>query len=271
MVCTLAAVLSIAVVNTSTMAPRCADAPPPAGDYMYTFITTEESGSTSSGTVRVHGGRTRIDMDDRKKSDEYILLTDNGTRIMSVHPDRREVDEISSPSFEHIVGTSLRMVSPMVKFNVQNSKISFERVGTGQKLLGYPTEQIRLTEQFDVHIRAMGFDTGTEHHTVVTDFWVSPGLDLGDNPLLALIEHTSTATAQTDRDFVQQEESVRARALQGTPLRTVVRETSSDDKGIGHSKTHSIEITSVKVGAQPTGLFEVPSGYHVKSGMNIDM
>ena len=270
MICTLAALLSMTLVNPSSAAPRCAEAMP-AGDYMYTFVTTEESGSKSSGTVRVHGGRTRIDMDDRKHSDDYILLTDNGTRMMSVHPDRREVDEISSPSFEHIVGTSLRMVSPMVKFNVQNPKISFERVGTGQKLLGYATEQIRMTEQFDVRIRAMGFNAGTEHHTVVTDFWVSPGLDLGSNPLLALIEHTSTAMAQTDRDFVQQEESVRAQALQGTPLRTVVRETSSDDKGIDHTKTHSIEITSVKIGAQPAGMFEVPSGYRIKSGMNIDM
>lgn len=132
MVCTLAAVMSMTIVSTSAMTPRCAETPPPAGDYMYTFVTTEESGSTSSGTVRVHAGRTRIDMDDRKHSDEYMLLTDNGTRMMSVHPDRKEVDEISSPSFEHIVGTSLRMVSPMVKFNVQNSKISFARVGTGK-------------------------------------------------------------------------------------------------------------------------------------------
>ncbi len=271
MICTLAALLSMTLVNGNSAAARCAEAAVPAGDYMYTFMTTDENGSTSSGTVRVHGGNTRIDMDDKKHTDDYILLTDNGTRMMSVHSDRKEVDEISSPSFEHIVGTSLRMVSPMVKFNVQNPKISFERVGTGQKLLGYSTEQVRMTEQFDVHIRAMGFDTGTEHHTVVTDFWVSPGLDLGANPLLALIEHTSTATAQTDRDFVQQEASVRARALQGTPLRTVVRETTSDDKGVSHTRTHSIEITSVKFGAQPAEMFEVPSGYRIKSGTNFDM
>ena len=237
---------------------------------MYTFSTTGESSSASSGTVRVHGGRTRIDMD-KKGSSEYILLTDNGTFMLSVHPDRREVDEIRSPSFEHIIGTSLRMVSPIVKFNVVNSKISYERVGTGQKILGYATEQIRMTERYDVHIRAMGFDGGTEHHTVVTDYWVNPGLELGNNPLLTLIEHTGTAMAQTDRDFVDKESSMRAQALEGTPLRTIVKESSVDDKGIEHSRTLSINITSLKFGAQPDALFEVPSGYRTKSGMNISM
>lgn len=270
MIYSLVALLG-ATLNAGTAAPRCAEPLTPVGDYMYTFATTDESGSRSSGTVRVHGDRTRIDMNDRKSSNDYILLTDGGTRMSSVHPDRKKVEEISSPNFEHIVGTSLRVVSPIVKFNVQNLKISSQRVATAQKLRGYATEQIRVTENFDIHIRAMGFDAGTEHHTVVTDYWVSPGLDLGSNPLLALVEHTSTAMAQTDRGFVQQEAAVRAQALQGTPLRTIVHETTIDDNGSEHSKTHSIEITAVQFGPQPAALFTVPSGYRIESGMSFHM
>lgn len=271
MFCATAAVLSV-VLASGSAAPRCAEQPASAGDYMYTFTTHDESDSPTSGTVRVHGDRTRIDMEKQDRSGSYILLTDNGTLMMSVHPARREVDKIRSPSFERIIGTSLRMVSPLVKFRVRNVKISSERVGMGQKLMGYGTEQIRLTERFDVQVIAMGFDGGTEHHTVVTDYWVSPGLDLGNNPLLTLLEHTGTAMAQTDPDFVQTEAAVRARALSGTPLRTVVRETTVDDKGIGHTKTHSIEITSVHEGPQPAALFQVPSGYRINNGaMNLSM
>ena len=270
MVGTIAALISVALSGTRTTAPRCAEPTAPARDYMYTFSTTDESSSHTTGTVRVHGDHTRIDID-KNHSPEYILLTNNGTRMLSVHPDRKEVDEINSPSFERIIGTSLRMVSPIVKFDVVNSKISYERVGTGQKILGYATEQIRMTEHYDVHIRAMGFDGGTEHHTVVTDYWVSPGLDLGGNPLLALIEHAGTAMAQTDRAFVDKEASVRAQALEGTPLRTVVKETTMNDKDAGHGKTLSIDITSIRFGAQPDVLFEVPADYRTKSGMNISM
>ena len=265
----MAVLLAIAIGGTAAReAPRRVALPASSGDYTYTFTATHETGSPTTGTVRVHGDRTRIDVNDSKSGD-YILLTDGGTRMLSVHPDRREVEQMSSPSFERIIGTSLRMVSPMVKFKVLNTKIYSERVGTGQKLLGYATEQIRMTERFDVHIVAMGFDGGTEHHTVITDYWVSPGLDLGRNPLLSLLERTGTATAQTDPDFVQKESSVRSQALGGTPLRTVVKETTVDDKGIEHTKTHSIEITNLKQGELPDAMFAVPAGYRVKQGMNI--
>lgn len=274
MIHAIAALLTVTMAGAGATAPRCVE---PAllspSDYTYTFSTASESGDSdgpTSGTVRVHGDRMRIDIN-KSNSHDYILLTDNGTRMISVHPDRREADQMSSPSFEHIIGTSLKAVSPLVKFAVSNGKVSSERIGIGPKLLGYATEQIRITERFDVNITALGFNGGTEHHTVVTDYWVSPGLDLGHNPLLALIEHAGTAMAQTDADFVQTEASVRARALKGTPLRTVVRENSVSDKGTQHSKTRSIDITSIRIGPQPADLFEIPSGYKVKSGMNVSM
>lgn len=267
MVNTIVALLTVALSGTGTTAPRCAEPAPPT-DYIYTFRTTgDDSNDPTSGTVRVRGDRTRIDMD-RKGSDEkdYILIS--GDKMMSVHPDRREVSEMSAPKFEHIIGVALRAVSPMVKFNVSNATISSERVGTGQEMLGYATEHVRMVEKFDVHIVALGFDGGTEHHTIVTDYWVSPGLDLGSNPLLALLEHASSALAQTDRDFVQKEAAMRAEVLKGTPLRTVVNETSIDKKGVRSSKNRSIDITSVHVGPQDPALFQVPSGYRIKSGMD---
>jgi len=108
--------------NNATRSCRDVPAPPPAGDYMYTFTTKDESGSETNGTVRVHGDRTRIDMD-RNDSHDYIILTDGGKRMLSVHPDRKEVSQISSPNFERIIGTSLKAVSPLVKFKVRNTRI----------------------------------------------------------------------------------------------------------------------------------------------------
>lgn len=263
MVQAIAALLTVALTGTANAAPRCVDSPPP-NDYMYTFRSTGDSGKDpTSGTVRVHGDRVRIDMD-KKNSNDYILLTDGGKQMTSVHPDKKEVDQMSAPKFEHIIGTSLKAVSPMVKFNVQNDRIRSETIGSGTKLLGYATEQVRITEQFDVHIVALGFNGGTERHTVVTDYWFSPGLYLGDNPLLALLEHVGTAMAQTDADFVQSEATARASVLHGTPLRTVVKETTVDDDGRSHTTTRTIDITSLNIGAQAPGLFEIPSGYRIR-------
>lgn len=263
MVQAIAALLTVALTGTGNAAPRCVDSPPPS-DYMYTFRATGDSDKDpTTGTVRAHGDRIRIDMD-KKNSDDYILLTDGGQQMTSVHPDKKEVEQMSAPKFEHIIGTSLKAVSPLVKFNVLNDRIRSEKIGAGPKILDYATDQVRITQQFDVHIVALGFNAGTEHHTVVTDYWVSPGLYLGDNPLLALLEHAGTATAQTDADFVQSEASARASALQGTPLRTVARETTVDDKGKSNTTTRTIDITSLKIGVQPAALFEIPPGYRIR-------
>ncbi|MEO6778866.1 MAG: hypothetical protein ABI194_05370 [Gemmatimonadaceae bacterium] len=269
MVQALAALLTVAFTATGNAIPCCiasssSSPPPPPSDYVYTFRATGDSDNKpTEGTVRAHGDRIRIDMD-KKNSDDYILLTDGGRQMTSVHPDKKEVDQMGTTNFEHIIGTSLKVVSPVVKFKVSNDRIRSERIGTGAKLLGYATEQIRITEQFDVHIVAFGFNAGTEHHTVVTDYWVSPGLYLGDNPLLSLLEHVGTAMAQTDADFVESEASERASALHGTPLRTVVNQTTADDKGKSHTTTRTIDITSLSIGAQPAALFEIPPGYRIR-------
>ncbi|HEV2644546.1 MAG TPA: hypothetical protein VGT98_17670 [Candidatus Elarobacter sp.] len=264
-------VLALTLVTTPATPSR--QMPQPA-DYVYTFRVTESGKSeVTSGTVRVHGDRVRIDMDGKHDHGEYLLVTENGTQMLSIHPDRKEIDRISSPRFEQIIGTALRTVSPLVKFRVLDPRISWQRVETGTRVLGYATEHVRITEQYDVQIAAMGFDGGTERNVVVTDYWVSPGLDLGRNPLITLLTNASTATAQTDRGFVQREEDVRAEALQGTPLHTVVTETTTKSSGQDRTrtKTRTIDITSVKQGAQPAALFEVPSGYRMKDGANISM
>jgi hypothetical protein len=262
---TLAAVLAVTLSGAGTAPARSAE--PAPNDYMYTFRTTgDDSGDPTSGTVRVHGDRIRIDLDKNKSNDgSYILIT--GDRMMSVNPERREVHQMSAPTFEHIIGVSLRAVSPMVRFNVSNATISTERLGAGEQMLGHATEHVRMTEKFDVHIVALGFDGGTERYSIVSDYWVSPGLYLGSNPLLALLEHASSAMAQTDADFVQKEKTARTEVLTGTPLRTVVTESNIDEKGIRHSKTRSIDITSLNIRPQDAGLFQVPSGYRIKSGI----
>jgi hypothetical protein len=230
------------------------EAQPTPSDLVYTFRTSETGDrrhdSDMTGTVRVHGGDVRIDVDHGRDDNDpgsYLLVLDNGTRMLSVHPSRHEAEEMSAAGFERIVGTSLRAVGPIVHFNVGNVAIATERLGAGGAMLGYVTQHVRLTEHYTVHITAMGFDGGEETMAVQTDYWVVPGLQLGRNPLLGLLERASAAMAQSDASFVRQEDAARAALMQGSALRTVT------------------EVTSLRREAQPASLFEVPAGYKVKS------
>lgn len=124
--------------------------------------------SNMSGTVRLHGDDVRIDTDMKENDQDpesYILVLDGGTRMLSVHPRRREVDETSATTFEHIIGTSLRVVRPLVRFRVRDLVITPERLGAGGTMLGYDTEHVRLTERYTVHITAMGSMAATRRWT----------------------------------------------------------------------------------------------------------
>lgn len=243
----------------------------------YTFRASDSDGRSgkgdkpSTGTVHVRGDLVRIDVNSDKGDDpgSYILVLDRGTRMVVVHPAKHEADEMNADTFERIIGRSLHAVRAMVRFTVQNLKVSTERVGTGGTMLGHGTEHLRLNEQFDVAIRAMGFNGGTERTTVTTDYWVSPGLDLGSNPLLALLERATTAMAQSDPSFVQREDAARQQLLQGTPLRTVVQVTTTDDDGKVERSGWTSEVTSIRQESQPASLFEIPSGYSRKTGGSI--
>ena len=245
---------------------------PAPSDLVYTFRTSETGDRSRdddmTGTVRVHDGDVRIDVDRHRNGDDrdaYILVLDNGARMLSVHPSRHEVEEMSAAGFERIVGTSLRAVRPIVHFRVGDVAISTQRLGAGGTLLGHATDHVRLTEHYTVHITAMGFDGGDETIAVQTDYWVVPGLQLGRNPLLALLERAGTAMAQSDASFVQREDAARAALPQGSPLRTVSRVTTTERNGDTKETVRTTEVTSLKREAQPASLFEVPSGYKVKN------
>lgn len=252
---------------------------PASSDLVYTFRTSETGDHSRddemTGTVRVHGGDVRIDVDHNRENDDpgaYILVLDNGARMLSVHPSRHEVEEMSAAGFERIVGTSLRAVRPLVRFRVSDPAITTEQLGAGGTMLGVATDHVRLTEHYTVHITAMGFDGGDETVAVQTDYWVAPALQLGRNPLLALLERAGTAMAQSDASFVQREDAARASLLRGSPVRTVSRVTTTERDGDTKETVRTTEVTSLRREAQPASLFEVPSGYRVKSAsMSFDM
>ena len=208
--------VSLALLAPVAHAPVTKPAAQTTQDYAYTFRTTgDDDDHGTSGTVRVHGDRMRIDIDGSSKGGEYMIVTDGGERIFNVHPDRKTIETLDAAKFENVIGIALRGVSPIAKFHVENSSISSQRVGTGEMVLGRATQHMRIRESYDVKITALGFDGGTEHTTVVTDYWVVPGLDLGHNPLFGLLENATTAMVQGDRDYVAKQQAARDAALQG--------------------------------------------------------
>lgn len=248
----------------SVLASAAFERPPLGEDYSYQFrVTDANRGSPTVGTVLVHGDRSRIDVRGRGHDREYILLLDRGRRMLVVHPEKREIEQMATSDFAAIVGTAIRAISPVVKVKLLHSEISAKSLGAAEPLEGYPTEHVRLTERYDARLRALGFAAGVEHHSVTTDYWIAPDLALAENPLARILATSTTALAQTDPDFVRRDDAMRADIVRGALLRAIVSTAESDnDQPLPTPRiAMMLEVTDIRAGAQPASAFDVPAGY----------
>src|SRR5436190_899033 len=102
--------------------------------------------------VRDAGDRARLDLGDEDGS--YLLILDQGRRVVAVHPHGRDYGEITDTTLEHVVGRALRMVSNtgLVKFHLDNLDIRTREMGPGGMVAGHPTQHYRLTQDFTVSV-----------------------------------------------------------------------------------------------------------------------
>ncbi|MCU0634869.1 MAG: hypothetical protein MUE41_08355, partial [Gemmatimonadaceae bacterium] len=201
-------------------------APAPSGapvGYTYTVRVDESGSSTDRYRVSVLGAQARVDGIGRRDGSgarDYLLVYDNGNRVIMVHPDERQYNEVSAEEFESMIGLILRKVDKVLTVKLRDARVSTDRLGAGERLLGMPTQRVRLTQDFTVGVGAFGF-TKDVRQRIVTDFWVSPELPLAANPVINLITAAQSALAQQDVDFVRRSRRERLSICPGMPLRMV--------------------------------------------------
>ena len=264
-------VLALAVV-----APRSIVVGPQQGipGTRYTFRMTVGSDEPIVGTVREGTHRLRVDVQKHgRPEDDYLVITHDGHRVISVHPSDGEYSVVDDSVFERIAGVGLQAVSNtgVVRFHVRDARIAGERVGDGDLVAGLSTEHYRLRQDYSVDVSAFGMHGDEVRQSVVTDYWVAPRAHLLPNPLIGMLSQIGTALAQSDPDFVRHSSAVRDSLFTGTPLRIVVTITSDakDESGKPPS-VHRFEITEIEGANFDPGIWEIPSGLHRRSGISFN-
>jgi hypothetical protein len=256
--------------------------PPPATGtapvgYQYTVRTVEDGEATNRYRVRVLGSLTRIDgLEPREstKARDYLLVHDNGQRVIVVHPDERSYSEATAEEFESIIGSVLRKADKVMTIKMRRAAIKADRLGAGEALLGLPTERTRLTQDFTVGIGAFGF-TKDVRQRIVTEYWVSKELPLASNPAVMLLATVESALAQHDPDFVRRSRKERLAICPGMPLRMTVT-TYSEEEGdmTKDDGVKTIEVVDAKKSEVDAKTLAIPSGYRKetsKFGWRIDL
>jgi hypothetical protein len=230
--------------------------------YSYDFRASGDHDSDAMrGTVRVSGGRARLDMQDDHGDPQYMLVSADGREVTVVKPDDRTYTVFSGDDFAHIASLGMRAAGGVLTMKLHDATIESARLGKGEVIAGHQTQHVRVTERWSMDIGAMGF-TEPVNQSVETEYYFDPSFRLARNPLVEIVTSAMTIMPATDPEFAAREDSVRKSIVRGMPLRTVI--TEHDEKG----RTSRMVVEVTRIGSDRVSAEElrVPAGYAKKDG-----
>lgn len=233
-------------------------------NYSYDFRTSGDHESEGMrGTVRVNGGRARVDIDDRNDNGDgqYILVSGDGQVVTVVKPRDRTYTVFTADGFAHIASLGVRAAGPFVTMKLRDATIESIKLGAGEVIAGHQTQHVRLTEEWSMEVGAMGFTTPVKQ-TVETDYYFDPSFRLARNPLMEVLASAMTVLPGTDPEFAAREDSVRRSIVRGMPLRAVITEREEN----GRTSRTVLEVTRIGTDRVADAELKVPAGYTKKDG-----
>lgn len=241
---------------------------PRAYSYDFTLDTHgKDSDKPVHGTVRVAGNRARVDTDEHKKDGEYLLLSEGGRRVFVVHPKDQSFQEYDADEFARIVGTALRAVGPVVKFDVRDATIDTARLGSGGTVAGRSTNRVRVDQHWKTTIKVFGF--GKEMRgSAASEYWSDPSLPLMRNPILDLTSVATLALGASDEDFLARSDAARERLFRGAPLRAELHTRIAGDEGPDDTRLR-YEVTRYTPGPVDESALQLPKGYRRSSSREV--
>jgi len=212
------------------------------------------------GTVRVAGGRARVDTDQRDQDHDYLLVGDGGRTVYVVHDDQRTYEQHDADEFARIIGTAMRAAGPVFNVSVSDARIDTVRLGAGGTVAGRQTQHVRLRQQWRTSMRVMGFVKEDLRGSATGDYWADPSLVLMRNPLFDIVSTSLFALAASDEEFLASSDASRARLFRGAPLKADI--TFSMGGSDGDDTSHlRYEVTKLTPGAVDERALEIPKGY----------
>ena len=230
--------------------------------YSYDFrVRGDHDMDGMSGTVRVSGGRARIDVEDRDGDGQYLLVSGDGQVVTIVKPAERTYTVFNSDDFARVASMGLRAAGAVLTMKLHDSDFETERLGGGGTIAGRATQHARVTEHWTMEVGAMGFTTPVRQ-TVEMEYFFDPTLTLARNPLMEIVASAMTVLPSTDPGFAARADSVRRSLVRGTPLRTVITEREDG----GRESRTVLEVTRIGSARVGDGELRVPAGYARKEG-----
>jgi len=217
-----------------------------------------------SGRAMVTSKAGRLDIEESSK--ERGAMADKGgyilydpTSMMIVSPKDKQILKFTFEDLEQGM-SSLAANVPGMRIAVTDVAVNFEKLGSGEPLLGMSTTKFRVTQDYKLAMKVAFVKRNSSEH-IVQEYWMADqksgfanpfarmgGMRPGGGAFAELMTKTAEATARMGN---------------GIPVKTITTTTSTNDKGEKTMNVATMEVTELKAGNVDDALLVAPSDYQV--------
>lgn len=195
------AVASLAIgASTVAFTPAIRSALVPGLTYQFNMTTSESdesfaaAGKTlmkSVGTVRIAGDKARIDFSEVEgpspmmSKGGYMLVHEGGNVMYMVDTKEKQYMKIDAKAIGSMFSSLSSMSGGLMKIDVKDASMSVKKVGAGETIVGYATEQWQIAQAYTMTVKTFGFGSTTRTESN-TSLWMAPQLKNSElmNPMI---------------------------------------------------------------------------------------
>lgn len=249
----------------------------PTGGTSYEFIVRSTSTQTGNKESVMMRGRGTFAGDDAKieitetggaaaannafgGKGSYFLVVDGGKKMLLVDPSQKTYLEWDMQSMMAGMAKMVNALGGLVKMEMSDVKIDAQDMGPGEKVQGYQTKHVRMTQNYTVTAKLFGKTSKSRSETTI-DYYFAPALKALVNPFVQNSQAWANSLDMFNNGEYKSQMAAAQSKVQGVPVKTVVSTVSTDEKGKQQTSVVTTEMVNFKKVDVPSETFAIPTGY----------
>ncbi len=188
----------------------------------------------------------------------YLLTRDGAKVVYMVNTREKTYMKWDVDKLAGMAGSIMQMAGGMLDMSVTNHKNEKLIDKKGPKMMGVPTRHYKFRTSYAMEVSVMGFKQKSD---VATEQEIWAGQGLADDATTLWKRITSFKTGIEDIDKLIADE---AGKVKGMPLKTIVKSTTTDQRGRKQTTETVTEVTELKKMKPDPKHFAIPKGYTEK-------
>lgn len=245
-------------IAVSLLAVAVIASPAFAGVY-YEAVTKSEGKGAEMQASRVkawaHGERARVEFvesgNPMMAAGGYMVTEDGGKNLFFVNPKEKTYTRFDVEAMGQFVGGA----SKMVNMKISDHKVENLGEEPGGMIAGLPTTHYRFRTSYAMEMSVIGMKMRS-NVVQEQDIWAAP--KLVEAALGIWLRKNPPSFGNSEFDTMVKAEMGK---MQGFPLKSVTKTTTTDKKGKSETSVTTMEVTKLELDMIPNVSFTVPAGY----------